>query len=363
MASRREQLRALAKGAQERIQAAAASRLEAAAARVRGEPSGESAISRAIGATRKAAAEGLARVAGVLGPAQAPAAQSSQPAPPAQPSPAAPARPARPEDREAQAAQPKPPAEARPPAKGQPAAPEAAPAPIAPPAPPAGPPPQPPAATEGDQGIEQLLRQLSELTSAANAIKQHLDKIGYGDAAKAVLGEKEPAGARPKEPQPPKPPPEPEPPPPPKGPPPLADDSPLLQGSSFYVPLMNRIMAFDVLWSEWARAGIGNPRNEPAPGERDASGRPLGRPASDEINYIPKVVAEVPGRDGGVIVPDSAITDRKEFIRWADQWGITSKVSFRVDGMVRAEGPVARKNIYVAYEPGSDFDIDEESNS
>jgi hypothetical protein len=91
------------------------------------------------------------------------------------------------------------------------------------------------------------------------------------------------------------------------------EDSPRLQGSKIYIPLMKRKEARKVLWAEWIRAGIGKLRGQ---------------------------AGAVGGRGP---------------VAFLDQWGIGDRISIEVEGMYRAEGPVA-KGVYIAQPQPDDGD-------
>jgi hypothetical protein len=150
--------------------------------------------------------------------------------------------------------------------------------------------------------------------------------------------------------QPPAPPPQPPPRPPaePPKPPKRKGDSPILQGSSFYVPLMNPEDAWKILWDEWIRAGIGKPRAAAAPGEEDASGRRRGAVLTrEELAHLPKVQVQVPGRRGALLVDVEDMLDLDRFTEFLAEWMIDGDVSLVVEGMVSADGESVARNIWI----------------
>jgi hypothetical protein len=128
------------------------------------------------------------------------------------------------------------------------------------------------------------------------------------------------------------------------------EDSPRLQGSKIYIPLMKRKEARKVLWDEWIRAGIGKLRGQA--GAVGGRGPVLNE---EELEYLPEAKVIVPGRDGSLLVPTEIMLDEDEFDAFLDQWGIGDRISIEVEGMYRAEGPVA-KGVYIAQPQPDDGD-------
>jgi len=213
-----------------------------------------------------------------------------------------------------------------------------------------------------------------------------LEALGAGEAARAIVGVVERAAVPPVQPVVPifplEPPPDlvagpapapppapPRPPPAPPAPPPKPEeppaptrqnDSPRLQGSRFYIPIGKRREVFKILWDEWIRAGIGKQRVVPVEGEAlDAGGRPRGMVIDPEaLEYLPRAEVVVPGRDGSLLVPGEIMIDEEAFIQLLDQWGVGDRITIQVEGMYRAEGPVASTGVWRA--PWRSFDDDEE---
>jgi hypothetical protein len=101
------------------------------------------------------------------------------------------------------------------------------------------------------------------------------------------------------------------------------------------------------LWDEWIRAGIGKERGIAGFGETDDAGRPRGPVLSDdELRYLPRAEVVVPGRDGSLLIPAEIMVDFDKFEQMLDQWGVGDRITIVVEGMVRAEGAVAKNTWY-----------------
>lgn len=245
-------------------------------------------------------------------------------------------------------------------------------APKAPKAPKAEPVPAPGAdqlGAWGDKTIQDALEQLRRLQDATAQLAQQLEERGAGDAARALLGlvgHTEVTKTPPPEPRAVAPiagggpPPARQAPPTPPAPPALpeieeplqrGDDSLALQGSRFHIPLGPRLQAFKILWDEWIRAGIGKERGIAGIGETDDAGRPRGPVLSDdELRYLPRAEVVVPGRDGSLLIPPEIMVDFDKFEQMLDQWGVGERITIVVEGMVRAEGAVAKNTWYAGIE-------------
>jgi hypothetical protein len=91
----------------------------------------------------------------------------------------------------------------------------------------------------------------------------------------------------------------------------------------------------------------------------DAGGRPRGMVIDPEaLEYLPRAEVVVPGRDGSLLVPGEIMIDEEAFIQLLDQWGVGDRITIQVEGMYRAEGPVASTGVWRA--PWRSFDDDEE---
>jgi hypothetical protein len=241
----------------------------------------------------------------------------------------------------------------------------------------------------GPSDIESALQKLREYQEASAQLAKALEEAGHGDAARALLArveraEEEDRGRRleplapppaaqvlprpappvaaeapPAAPVSPGAPGRPAPPLPPKPPTEKyerGEDSMVLQGSRFHVPLGGRLVVFKVLWDEWIRAGIGKERGVAGIGEVDDMGRPRGPVLSEEdLRFLPQVQVIVPGRDGSLLIPPEIMVDFDKFETMLDQWGVGDRITIEVEGMIRAEGPVA-KNTWYAGLDGDDFD-------
>ena len=101
------------------------------------------------------------------------------------------------------------------------------------------------------------------------------------------------------------------------------------------------------MWDEWIRAGIGKERGIAGIGETDDAGRPRGPVLSDdELRYLPRAEVVVPGRDGSLLIPPEIMVDFDKFEQMLDQWGVGERITIVVEGMVRAEGAVAKNTWY-----------------
>jgi len=120
--------------------------------------------------------------------------------------------------------------------------------------------------------------------------------------------------------------------------------------------LMSPKDAFRVLWREWKKAGIGVSRNPASSDQKDAAGRLRGTPATDELAFLPDVQVVLPGREGSIIVPADQMHDLESFESFLGKWGVPAdgRVSLQIEGMTRADGPVAARKVWEA--PGPDQD-------
>jgi len=210
--------------------------------------------------------------------------------------------------------------------------------------------PPSPAAPAGD--AVELLGQLANLTLATNEIVHRLRKMGYTDAADAVLGvPRTPPAPTPRPELPPvapgvptapavspelPAPPSPAPPAPPQEPPPEPPEPDLpepeperpgkrysLRGSNIYIPHLVPDDAFDTLLSEWDRARIGLKGDDP-----DAAIPP----------YAPDAIARGNSADPGMQIPPGALRSRSAFLEWANENGYGEGMSIVVDGLIAMPG-------------------------
>ena len=71
---------------------------------------------------------------------------------------------------------------------------------------------------------------------------------------------------------------------------------------------------------------------------------------TDAMPYLPDVQVVIPGRRGTVNVPSDMVENPDLFAEFLSQWGVTDddNVSLTVEGMSRADGPVAVGPVWVA---------------